>query len=164
MRLWCIVKNIHAGYNENPKLEKHLKIFAQKPVLYLSILTNMDNQKNGSGAIYCFHYLLPMTHSADNYKEHIHSHTLEITVYISGKGTVNEEFSVNERYAGDVLKRYENAYFNELPEFGRDASIENVGEVFFRILTDVLAQADVDLLRLEIGENPLRQYVISTYM
>ena len=124
----------------------------------------MNNENAGSGAIYCFHYLLPMTHSADNYKEHIHSHTLEITVYICGRGTVDEEFSVNERYAGDVLKRYENAYFNDLPEFGRDASIENVGEVFFKILTDVLAQSDVELLRLEIGENPLRQYVISTYI
>ena len=124
----------------------------------------MDNKKDRSGAVYCFHYLLPMTHSTDNIKEHIHSHTLEITLYISGKGTVDKDFSVNERYAGDVLRRYENVYFNSLPEFGGDASIENVGEVFFSMLTDVMAGSEVELLRLEIGENPLRQYVISTYM
>ena len=124
----------------------------------------MDNNNKRSGAVYCFHYLLTMTHSTDNIKEHIHSHTLEITVYISGGLTENEEFSKSERHAGDVLKQYENRYFNEIADFGGDASVVNVGEVFFRKLTTVLGSLGIELKRLEIGENPLRQYVISTYM
>ncbi|MBQ9865386.1 MAG: 6-carboxytetrahydropterin synthase [Lachnospiraceae bacterium] len=123
----------------------------------------MENNTR-SGAVYCFHYLLPMTHSTDNIKEHIHSHTLEITVYISGIDSEHESFSRSERYAGDVLKQYENRYFNEMPEFCGDTSVENVGEVFFKKLTGVLMSSGIELKRLEIGENPLRQYVISTYM
>ena len=123
----------------------------------------MENN-NRSGAVYCFHYLLPMTHSTDNIKEHIHSHTLEITVYISGIDSEHESLNRSERYAGDVLKQYENRYFNEMPEFGGDTSVENVGEVFFKKLTGVLMSSGIELKRLEIGENPLRQYVISTYM
>ena len=87
----------------------------------------------------------------------------EITVYISGDRIADEQFTQNESYAGDVLRRYEGQYFNELPEFGGDASIENIGEVFFRMLDQTMKALGLTLKRLEIGENPLKQYVISTY-
>lgn len=115
-------------------------------------------------AVYCFHYLLPMTHSGDNLREHMHSHTLEITIYISGDRMTNEMFTQNESYAGDVLRRYEGQYFNDLPEFAGNASIENIGEVFFYMLDQTMKALGLTLKRLEIGENPLQQYVISTYM
>ncbi|MBR3525383.1 MAG: 6-carboxytetrahydropterin synthase [Lachnospiraceae bacterium] len=127
-------------------------------------MAGMSREENGTEAVYCFHYLLPMTHSGDNVREHMHSHTLEITIFISGRGLENESFSKSEGYAKDALGRFEGQYLNDMPEFHGNATIENIGEVFFAMLSVTMEDRGLVLKRLEIGENPLQQYVISTYI
>jgi hypothetical protein len=130
---------------------------------------------------YCFHYYLPITHSVDNIIDHKHSHTLEITTYIrllsgfeqddiqsrsvDGKQTRSrEKFGEIEKFASEFLKRYEGQYLNSLNEFGGDASIEHVGDVIYAAMSEYLLAKQLFLERLEIGENPLRVYVVSTYL
>ena len=49
-----------------------------------------------------------------------------------------------------------------MEEFNGDANIENVGEVFWKKLFMVFEKNGLALIRLEIGENPLRIYSVST--
>ena len=49
-----------------------------------------------------------------------------------------------------------------MEEFNGDANIENVGEVFWKKLFMVFEKNGWALIRLEIGENPLRIYSVST--
>mgnify|MGYP000631649878 CR=1 FL=1 len=51
--------------------------------------------------------------------------------------------------------------FDFLVQFAGDANIENVGEVFWRKLVKVFDKNGWKLIRLEIGENPLRVYAVS---
>ena len=128
---------------------------------------------------YCFRYFIPITHSADNVSEHKHSHTLEITTYIcllsgfiqddipggvqnGAKKRSLEKFSEIEKYASAFLKRYEGKYLNAMEEFNGDASIEHVGDVVYQVMSEYLLKEQLFLERLEIGENPLRVYVVST--
>ena len=69
-----------------------------------------------------------------------------------------------EKYAAEVLGHYENRYLNDMPEFGGDASIEQIGNRLFADIKDRLDFNHVDMERLEIGENPLRTYIVSTYV
>ena len=127
----------------------------------------MGTQKELSDS-YCFRYYMPITHSADDQKEHTHSHTLEIAVYIrllSGfHGRNLEKFGEIEQFSQAVLRRYHGQYLNDLPEFGGDASIEHIGDVLYRIMEQQLLREQLLVERLEIGENPLRLYVVSTYL
>ncbi len=130
---------------------------------------------------YCFRYFIPITHSVDNVIEHRHSHTLEITTYIrllsgfeqddiqsrsaDGMQTRSrEKFGEIEKYASAFLKQYEGKYLNDLKELEGDASIEHVGDVIYNRMSDYLLKEQLFLERLEIGENPLRVYVVSTYL
>ncbi len=120
--------------------------------------------QNSAQTIYCFHYYLPMTHSADNKREHEHSHTLEITTFVRPRDEEGKKFEEIEKYAAEVLGHYENRYLNDMAEFGGDASIERIGNRLFEDIRDRLDFNHVDIERLEIGENPLRTYIVSTYM
>lgn len=62
----------------------------------------------------------------------------------------------------ETLEEYKNKYLNDLEEFKGDANIENVGEVFWKKLFRVFEKNGWALIRLEIGENPLRIYSVST--
>ena len=111
--------------------------------------------------VYCFHYFLSILHSADNNLEHKHSHTLEIVIYLSGEIDKSARFDTIEKYAEDYLRQYENEYLNILPEFEQNANIENIGDVFFEGIERELEQHGLLLERLEIGETPLRTYIVT---
>ena len=153
------MKLIFLCYNPTHILNHFCEICIQKKTM-----AQNSTEENRTEAVYCFHYLLPMSHSGDNVREHMHSHTLEITIFISGRNIENESFSKSEGYARDVLARFEGQYFNDMPEFHGNATIENIGEVFFAMLSVTMEDQGLLLKRLEIGENPLQQYVISTYI
>ncbi len=123
----------------------------------------MDKEREEKN--YCFHYYLPMRHSADNDRTHEHSHTLEIVTYVR---PVTEEsiqkFDKIEAYADEVIKQYENCYLNDHPSFRGRANIEDIGEVLFQEAAKKLERNGVALERLEIGENPLRTYIVTTYV
>lgn len=123
----------------------------------------MDNLEisNCSRRYYRLKYRLAMRHSADNNREHEHSHVLEIEAYAFPMMENFQEFNDIEKHIDACLDRFQNRYLNELPEFDGDASLENTGEVLFPILKEELRENDWDLQRFEISETPLRVYIIT---
>lgn len=89
-----------------------------------------------------------------------HGHTIEVQAYIGKDSGELEPFHSMERVLDSYLSRYDECFINALPEFGGDGSIERIGEVFFAGLSRVLEQNGLVLERLEVGETPLRHYVI----
>jgi 6-pyruvoyl-tetrahydropterin synthase len=71
-----------------------------------------------------------------------------------------ELFSNAEQIVVTYFDRYAKQFLNELPEFQDGASIEQIGEVFFAELTELLQAHGMILQRLEVGETPLRVYSI----
>ena len=53
-------------------------------------------------------------------------------------------------------------YLNEMEEFHEDTSIENITEVFYEKLSQAFANEGWNLTKIEVGENPLRVYIIQT--
>ncbi len=110
---------------------------------------------------YKLKYRLSITHSADNNEEHKHNHVLEGEIFAEPAADNFVEFSDMEDMVNKTLEIYQNQYLNSLEEFAGDANIENVGEVFWRKLVKVFDKNGWKLIRLEIGENPLRVYAVS---
>lgn len=110
---------------------------------------------------YCFNYIVTISHSADNCFEHRHFHSLEIATYISVASKEFEMFDDIEKYGEDYIATYQNKYLNDCEEFGGDTSIENIGEVMYAALEKILENTGLSLERFEIGETPLRKYVIT---
>lgn len=110
---------------------------------------------------YRLKYRLTIRHSADNNIDHEHSHVLEIEAYTFPMMENFQEFNNIEKHVDDCLSRYQNKYLNDLPEFQKDASLENTGEVLFPLLRAQLKENGWDLRRFEISETPLRVYIIT---
>lgn len=109
---------------------------------------------------YCIRQSIPIFHGNSGDRERAHCHTIEIAAHIQKKDGQFERFSDMERRIKDYFDRYDDQFLNAMPEFETDASIENIGEVFFAGLTEVLERDGFMLSRLEVGETPLRQYII----
>lgn len=110
---------------------------------------------------YKLKYRISITHSADNNEEHKHNHVLEGEIFAKPAGDDFIEFSSMEDMVNETLNIYQNKYLNELEEFHGDANIENIGEIFWKRLDIVFEHNGWNLIRLEIGENPLRVYAVS---
>lgn len=111
---------------------------------------------------YKIKYRLGITHSVDNDEKHKHNHILEGEIFAKPSDNDFVEFSDMENMVNETLEEYKNKYLNDLEEFNGDANIENVGEVFWEKLFRVFEKNGWALIRLEIGENPLRIYSVST--
>jgi 6-pyruvoyl tetrahydropterin synthase-like protein len=109
---------------------------------------------------YCIRVCIPIYHGSSCDRQKAHYHTVEIACYIQKSDSQFQRFTDIERDIHAYLNRYAKQFLNEMPEFQQDTSIENIGEVFFAGLTEHLWKQGITLKRLEIGETPLRLYVI----
>ncbi len=109
---------------------------------------------------YCIKHCMPISHSADGSRGHAHGRTIEAAMYLSKADNQFQRFSDMERKLHDYLNTYAGPFLNDFSIFSGDTSIENIGEVFFSELFALAAEDGQTLTRLEIGETPLRCYVI----
>jgi 6-pyruvoyl tetrahydropterin synthase-like protein len=117
-------------------------------------------QKGAPMQTYCVRKCIAIYHGNRCDRQAAHCHTVEIASYIQKAEGQCEPFSTAEQSVITYLNRYEKQFLNELPEFHQSADIENIGEVFFAGLTELLGKQGMTLQRLEIGETPLRVYAI----
>ena len=115
---------------------------------------------------YRYQHKLNTSHSANNDKSKSHNHTFIIYLIMSTieKNMVltYEAYEEVERYIDTYFNQYTKVYLNELSVFkDRIPTIETMGEVFYEQLKIELKQHGVSLLQLEIGESPVRFYIIS---
>lgn len=109
---------------------------------------------------YCICRCLSIRHYGGTDPDRAHSHTIEITADIRTAEERFEPFFGLEGYLNEYFAPYENQLLNSLPEFQGDASIEGMGEVFFRGLAKSLEKRGLRLERLKVGETPLRRYIV----
>lgn len=108
---------------------------------------------------YRFDYRLQIEHQTG--KSSRHHHTLEISFCIQ---TLREAIIPYDQIAGsfeNYLSAYQNVFLNEKPEFHGNTTIENIGEVLCRGMNEIAEKYEYDLYHFEIGESPLRMYIIS---
>lgn len=110
---------------------------------------------------YVFKQYIHILHSANNFREDAHSHTLHVfTYFASDEQQDNAFFSHVEKKLRAYFDTYDGKYLNEEPSFFQNATIENIGEVFFTQLAEAFQADGQQLLRLEVRETPLRSYAI----
>lgn len=99
-------------------------------------------------------------HSFDGNRDNSHVHTVEINCTIK---TAEEiiDYPMTENIIASCISKYENKYLNDFEDFSEDATIEHFGEVLCSEIDDELDANGYSMNRFEIGETPLRVYVIT---
>ena len=122
----------------------------------------MEQRMENAMRYYHLKYRLRMSHSVDNQREHMHKHVMEIEFFLMPKDEASmfTEFNSIEKLIFGSLDVYQEAYLNDYPEFGEDASMEHTGETIYRLITERLTDREWEVVCFEISENPLRVYII----
>lgn len=109
---------------------------------------------------YRLKYRLSIKHSADDNREHMHSHVIEIEVYARVEGEDFIEFLDMDKMLRKSLDGYQHKYINDIAEFMGNATIEGIGETLYRRLDDIFTGSGWIIARLSVSETPLRTYSI----
>ena len=99
-------------------------------------------------------------HSFDGNKDNSHVHTVEINCTIKTAEDIID-YKMTENLIASCISKYENKYLNDFEDFKMDATIEHFGEVLCSEIDDELVENGYSMNRFEIGETPLRVYVIT---
>ena len=112
---------------------------------------------------YCFRSCVSIRHSNDYNRKNAHGHTVEVAVFVRLGEMVSDvkEFGDTEHLIASCLEPYQECYLNELTGFEENVSIEYLGETLFALLDRKLNDSDICMERLEIGETPLRTYIVT---
>ncbi len=95
----------------------------------------------------------------------IHNHTLDIEILIRDHQKVFASFNDNEKTIENYFKQFEGRYINDLENFrGTQATIEDMGEVFFQELKQELDNPDFQMESISVGETPSRKYLVSDFL
>ena len=103
---------------------------------------------------------IAIQHSFDGNTEHLHAHTVEINCSIKTDLEMID-YRLVENTIQECIDKYENRYLNDMEEFKESATIERLGEVLCYEIDNKLKPIGYEMDRFEIGETPLRLYVIT---
>ena len=112
------------------------------------------------GKSYKLKSFVAIQHSFDGNKDNSHVHTVEINCTIKTLEDIID-YRMTEGLIADCISKYENKYLNDLDSFREDATIEHFGEVLCGEIDEELSENGYSMNRFEIGETPLRVYVIT---
>ena len=104
---------------------------------------------------------IAIQHSYDGNTENTHAHTLVIECSIRTDTHEMIDYYRVEKLIQGCLEKYENKYLNDMEEFRGNATIERLGEVLCFEIDDALKEIGYGMDHFEIGETPLRVYVIT---
>ena len=106
--------------------------------------------------------LIEIQHSFSGDRQKSHAHTLSVccTVVLPEDDEIMD-YSEAEAVLDKCFKRYEGQYLNNFVELNGNASVEHFGEVLCYDIDAKLKELGYDLVRFEIGETPMRIYVIT---
>ena len=104
---------------------------------------------------------IAIQHSYDGNIENPHAHTIAINCSIKTETEKIIDYYKVENLIQKCIDKYENKYLNDLPEFKENATIERLGEILCFEIDSALKEIGYEMDRFEIGETPLRVYVIT---
>lgn len=92
----------------------------------------------------------------------VHSHTFEISLYVTALRPGFEAYDETENHVREYLSKYSGKIIDRIEPFNEtEPTVEHIGEVFFSDLGSVLERSGFLLNRLDIRENPNRTYTIN---
>lgn len=96
-----------------------------------------------------------------NKREDLHSHTFFVKLYIYSKGNEFVSYEDLERVFHNFFNNYKGSILNDEALFETvTPTIENMGKIFYVILDNICSAQGLKLLRLEIGDGPLKSFCI----
>lgn len=110
---------------------------------------------------YTLKSFISIRHSFDGDREHEHAHTIEINCTIKTNIHDMIDYKTVEDTIQESFDKYENKYLNDFDELKDNATIEHLGETLCKEIDDSLKPLGYQMDRFEIGETPLRVYVIT---
>ncbi|HEX3037540.1 MAG TPA: 6-carboxytetrahydropterin synthase [Oscillospiraceae bacterium] len=92
----------------------------------------------------------------------IHPHTWEISIVALKLSDKFISFNDVETIVDKMFDQYQDKFINEIEPFNMmNPTLENICEVFKEKISEILKNADWELLKIEVSETPARSYVIS---
>ena len=110
---------------------------------------------------YILKSFLFIRHSFDGSREHEHAHSIEVNCTIKTDVHDMIDYDMVESTIKRSFDRYDNHYLNDIDSLKENATIEHLGEVLCKEIDGNLYQLGYQMVRFEIGETPLRVYVIT---
>ena len=110
-----------------------------------------------------YKYTFKLNASHDTYGGKPHAHTFYIVLFISSKKeNVFVEYAVVERKIEAYLKQFTNTILNDADEFtGVSPTIENMGNVFYGKIAEIVCSEEYELEKLEISDNILKKFIVA---
>ena len=100
--------------------------------------------------------------NVENHIENAHFHTFTIVLYLDDLNEEMDFFYDIERDINQWLTPFQDCYLHQTQVFaGRSTTLESIGETFYDLWKDKLKEKHLDLVRLDIFENPIRVYTVS---
>lgn len=92
----------------------------------------------------------------------VYARTFEITLFISAVKSGIIRFDEMEAVISRTLGRYSEKELTQISPFDQlEPTLENMGDVFYRIIGQNLARIDTSLEKLEISERPIETYIVN---
>ena len=113
---------------------------------------------------YKFKFYLNANHAIqiNGRKGQIHPHTWEISIVTLKLSDKFICFNDVETIVDQMFDQYQDKFINEIEPFNMiNPTLENICEVFKDKISEILKNADWELLKIEVSETPARSYVIS---
>ena len=110
---------------------------------------------------YRLKFFIAIQHSFDGNTEHIHAHTIVIEGSVKSDRYDRMDYRRVEGTMEGCIAKYDNKYLNDMEGFEDSATIERLGEILCFEIDDALKEIGYDMDHFEIGETPLRVYVIT---
>lgn len=96
----------------------------------------------------------------NNKRGNVHPHTFEISLFIKINDNNFLLYNDVEKIVEKFLDNYREKEINLIKPFDKlEPSIENIGDVLFTNLKQILSDNNIELIKLEISENPTRVYI-----
>lgn len=111
---------------------------------------------------YRFKFFLNARHDLEiDGKRSCHPHTWELTFFLIKENEEFVQFTYLEEIIGNHLQQYEAKTLNDVEPFNElPPTLEIIGEVFFKQISELLSEDNWKLSSLEISENSSRSYYI----
>jgi len=113
--------------------------------------------------IHCFKECITISHSNDYNRDNAHYHTVEVATFVKYHDLELDVTKVEDikKIIDSCFEPYYEKYLNDMEGFEEEVTIEHLGEQLFWELNRALEYEEMFVERLEIGETPLRTYIIT---
>lgn len=110
-----------------------------------------------------FTHYFSAQHTLTGKEENYHPHTFTITIHVSYKNQEEQvDFNQVNSFLNEYFRPYTGEKLNLLPCFKEEKpTIEVMGNYFYEDMKLQLEKTNLDLIQLDICENPLRVYSAS---